>query len=990
MGAKRGFFFLVTLLTVVMVALPMLYTGSLVDRGHDTSPPDTKITAGPSGYVSWSFAVLTDLHIGYDIADYDGPGYNDSGTPVSGVAAGYAQDAVNEINKIAGFQNIAFVAVLGDLTEAAEASELRAAKQILDNLAVPWIPVIGNHDTWPHTHTADGGLGELAPACCPPPDSYFNSIMGPQYANLATEMSGWGKESPALVYDPEVGRDAYFENFFFDYGAFHFVCLDFNKDGYRAGDLHDFAGGTWSWFKEHMEQFVQQNPERSGDVILLAHHPMTGDGSDDGSMTFSSAELDEISNFTNNTYYSYLDSSGITQTRPYGSRIWGQLAGHTHPWKLQVDHPTWSNGGPVIAYPRNFGGVRIGIVKVTSDTPAGVDYSGPMVATEAATNVSPISATLNGYLASLGTSSSVQVSFEWGTTTSYGFETTPQSMSGPGSFSFNLTGLTDKTTYHFRAKAVGAGTTPGSDMTFTASTVPLTVITNDATNLATTSATLNGNLAVLGTATSVNVSFEWGLTTSYGNVTTPEARTATGTFSANLTGLTANTPYHYRAKADGDGTTYGSDVTFTTDPISAPAVTSNPATSITTTSATLNGNLAALGTATSVVVSFEWGTATGSYTQTTDGQTLTATGAFSDELNGLTPGTTYYYRAKADGDGSDEGDEIRFTTATIPPSVTTGAATSLATTSATLNGNLAALGTAASVVVSFEWGTATGSYTQTTDSETLTATAAFSDELNGLTPGTTYCYRAKADGDGDPVYGLEESFATSIAQPSVSTNGVSNLATTSATLNGDLAALGTADNVRLSFEWGTTTSYGFETTLGSISAIGTFSATLTGLGTQTTYHFRAKAVGDGSAVYGDDMTFTTASLAAPSAPVISLVNSTNITSTGATITWTTNEAATSLVEFGLTEEYGSSATLGQNAVNSHSVDLTDLKPGKPYHYRVISKDDSNNQAVSADGTFTTAKSSGGMPAWAWVLIGLAVVGVLGGAAYSISTKTAKK
>ncbi|MCX5990869.1 MAG: cadherin-like beta sandwich domain-containing protein [Chloroflexi bacterium] len=99
--------------------------------------------------------------------------------------------------------------------------------------------------------------------------------------------------------------------------------------------------------------------------------------------------------------------------------------------------------------------------------------------------------------------------------------------------------------------------------------------------------------------------------------------------------------------------------------------------------------------------------------------------------------------------------------------------------------------------------------------------------------------------------------ATPTSTPTVTTSAAMPVASSSATLNGDLAALGTAGSVSVSFEWGTTTSYGSETTSQSISAIGTFDAKLTGLSANTTYHFRAKAVGDGAAVYGDDMTFTT-------------------------------------------------------------------------------------------------------------------------------------
>jgi phosphodiesterase/alkaline phosphatase D-like protein len=131
--------------------------------------------------------------------------------------------------------------------------------------------------------------------------------------------------------------------------------------------------------------------------------------------------------------------------------------------------------------------------------------------------------------------------------------------------------------------------------------------------------------------------------------------------------------------------------------------------------------------------------------------------------------------------------------------------------------------------------------------------------------------------------------------------------------------------------------------------------------------------------------------APPGTLVISAVNASGITVSGATITWTTNEAATSRVEYGLTEEWGSSTTL-ETLVTSHSVELAGLKADTTYHYRVISKDAANNEAVSLDQTFTTAGSSGGMPAWVWAIFVVMGMGVVGGAcaAYFIGARMAKK
>jgi hypothetical protein len=206
----------------------------------------------------------------------------------------------------------------------------------------------------------------------------------------------------------------------------------------------------------------------------------------------------------------------------------------------------------------------------------------------------------------------------------------------------------------------------------------------------------------------------------------------------------------------------------------------------------------------------------------------------------------------------------------------------------------------------------------------------------------------------------------------VTTGTAAILTGTSARLYGNLESQGIASSVAVSFEWGTVAGgpYPHETSSKTRTGTGAFFAEMSGLADGTNYCYRAKAVGD-STVYGDEESFTIDA----SAPVISSVEAFNIAVSGAIITWTTNEPATSQVQYGLTKDYGSYTTWDSNLVTGHSVDLTDLEPGKTYHYRVPSKDAANNQSVSADSTFkTTARSGSGMLAWAWGLIGLGAIG----------------
>jgi len=105
------------------------------------------------------------------------------------------------------------------------------------------------------------------------------------------------------------------------------------------------------------------------------------------------------------------------------------------------------------------------------------------------------------------------------------------------------------------------------ELTFTTTTVAfgMSVSTNTATNIGTTSATLQGTLGSLGGAPFSSVSFEYGTSVSYGATTAEVDVITTGTFNAAITGLFYNRTYHFRAIARyGTSYFYGADVTFIT------------------------------------------------------------------------------------------------------------------------------------------------------------------------------------------------------------------------------------------------------------------------------------------------------------------------------------------------------------------------------------------------------------------------------------------
>ena len=198
------------------------------------------------------------------------------------------------------------------------------------------------------------------------------------------------------------------------------------------------------------------------------------------------------------------------------------------------------------------------------------------------------------------------------------------------------------------------------------------------------------------------------------------------------------------------------------------------------------------------------------------------------------------------------------------PAVSTGNATAITPTSATVKGTVNPEGQPTTYY--FEYGTTTsyGSQTPMTSAGAASAAANVAAPIASLAPNTTHHYRLVATNASGTALGSDVSFKTPKPPvPVVATGQARNVIQTSATLAGTVNPEGEATSYV--FQYGTSTAYGSQTptaSAGSGTGSVAVSAAIGPLAPNTTYHYRLVATSVNGTTRGHDVSFRTGAVPA--------------------------------------------------------------------------------------------------------------------------------
>ena len=441
--------------------------------------------------------------------------------------------------------------------------------------------------------------------------------------------------------------------------------------------------------------------------------------------------------------------------------------------------------------------------------------------------------------------------------------------SGLGVFSSTMTGLEPNAVYHVRAYATNVvGTSYGADKTFSlipgipeVSTQPVIAITN-------MTATGGGIITSNGDADITAKGIYWSKTGDPGDdleAGQTKDGPGAGTYQSFLGNLYGNTLYYVRAYAENRfGKAYGDLLTFVTPAPQLPTLAAQNL-SITNIKDTQAHGLVYIqnnggGKILSKGIAYSTDKITYLQQEAIESGDV---GGFNVQLEGLLPGTVYYAKGYATNSaGTVYTREMSFITP-LYISINTLPVTQISSFTAVTGGQILNPGSSG---ISFR-GLAYG----TSPSPTIWGTVVsngetgeqYSSYLNGLTGSTRYYVRAYAGNGVATVYGNEETFMTAPAVlPAIRTLNIENIGGVTATARVEISNDGGSFVSSRGICWSTNKDP--EITDGhkvSGTGKGIFTAGMEDLLPLTKYYVRAYAINEVGIVYGNELTFTTATIA---------------------------------------------------------------------------------------------------------------------------------
>lgn len=388
----------------------------------------------------------------------------------------------------------------------------------------------------------------------------------------------------------------------------------------------------------------------------------------------------------------------------------------------------------------------------------------PHVDTASVDEITNTSARIGGRISDNGGAEITERGVYWSTSGKPEISGTKRQIgSGTGIYYDVLSGLSSGTKYYVTAYAVNcSGTSYGSETFFTTQISLPSITTSPVTEYTSTTALLGGNITDDGGFEINQRGIFWG--------TEPDpVLTGTkiimgkgaGEFSQVLTGLTRTFTYYFVAFATNiKGTSYGDEISFSTEPEMATVITA-PVADIDGYSAKIGGTVSSDGGSEVTERGLFWGQMPDPVTAGVKLIIGNGTGAFSTVLSALNPAETYYIKAYAvNSKGTSYGDVKSFKTLGEKPEITMLDSSDLGRTGIVLNLVVAACDL--SISVSVEYGFST-SYGTTTDPVILQPSfkdTTISIQLSGLLPLTTYHYLVTAENDLGPAISNDRIFRT--------------------------------------------------------------------------------------------------------------------------------------------------------------------------------------------------------------------------------------